>query len=144
MNADHPVGEIYRLMAVARGCRGDLTNNEEIVQACHHAVDVNGLSVVSQAVHAFVPHGLSIALLLAQSHMAVSTWPEYRLATVDLAVCAAGWKAQAIWEELRFCLDPASVELSEGSVALRAPGTPDLLGREPFSPEGDPRTPSQP
>jgi S-adenosylmethionine decarboxylase len=79
---------IHRLSVVARGCRGDLTNNELLTALVRQAAGASGLSVVGETVHAFVPHGLSTALLLAQSHLVLSTWPEYQTVFLDLVVCA--------------------------------------------------------
>lgn len=40
-----------------------------------------------QAVHRFTPQGLSLAILLAESHVAVHTWPEHGTAYVTLTTC---------------------------------------------------------
>ncbi|MGH7228214.1 MAG: S-adenosylmethionine decarboxylase family protein [Nitrospiraceae bacterium] len=111
---------IYQLAIVARGCRGDLTDNEALVATCQRMAEATGLRVVAQTVHAYVPHGVSVALLLAQSHIVVSTWPEHRLATVDLAACDTSVMAlQTAWRELEAYLQPAAIEPSERSIALR-------------------------
>lgn len=77
MMTDQEQVTLHRLSVVARGCRGDLANNQLLTALIRQAAAVSGLSVVGEAVHAFVPHGLFIALLLAQSHLVLSTWPEY-------------------------------------------------------------------
>jgi len=49
-----------------------------------------GLSVVGRQFHAFAPQGdagVTGVLLLAESHLAVHTWPELRAATLDVFVC---------------------------------------------------------
>lgn len=43
--------------------------------------------VGSEAVHRFAPQGLSLAILLAESHVAVHTWPEHGTAYVTLTTC---------------------------------------------------------
>ncbi|MGH3975360.1 MAG: S-adenosylmethionine decarboxylase, partial [Pseudonocardiaceae bacterium] len=70
------------------------------------------------ATFAYVPHGLSVAFLFAQSHLVVSTWPEHRTATVDLAVCADQHAAEAVWGELNRYLQPTTVEVSAQTVNL--------------------------
>ncbi|MGH3710288.1 MAG: S-adenosylmethionine decarboxylase family protein [Pseudonocardiaceae bacterium] len=114
---------IHRLSVVARGCRGDLTNNELLTTLIRQAAVASGLSVVGEAVHAFVPHGLSIALLLAQSHLVLSTWPEYHAVVLDLMVCADGGAALAVWQEIRKYVLPTTFEFTDQSVAmLTVPG----------------------
>jgi S-adenosylmethionine decarboxylase proenzyme len=49
-----------------------------------------GLTVVGRQFHAFAPHGdagITGVLLLAESHLAVHTWPELRAVTLDVFVC---------------------------------------------------------
>lgn len=43
--------------------------------------------VGAEAVHRFTPQGLSVAMLLAESHVAVHTWPELGTAYVTLTTC---------------------------------------------------------
>jgi len=38
--------------------------------------------------HEFQPQGYSVAVLLAESHATVHTWPEYGFATVDYFSCS--------------------------------------------------------
>lgn len=46
------------------------------------------LNRVRKARHAFVPHGLTVALILKESHLVLSTWPERRYAVMSLQLCA--------------------------------------------------------
>ena len=42
-----------------------------------------GLSAVGDRFHQFAPRGVTGTVLLAESHLAIHTWPEERFATVD-------------------------------------------------------------
>lgn len=46
------------------------------------------LTVVNSFVHKFEPHGVSAVLILAESHMAVHTWPEHHYLHIDLFTCS--------------------------------------------------------
>jgi spermidine synthase/S-adenosylmethionine decarboxylase len=50
-----------------------------------------GLTVVAEAFHGFgtegIPSGATGAVVLAESHLAVHTWPELAAVTVDIYVC---------------------------------------------------------
>lgn len=46
-----------------------------------------GATIVSSAFHHFSPHGVSGVLVIAESHIAAHTWPEYRYAAVDCFTC---------------------------------------------------------
>lgn len=48
------------------------------------------------AFHKFSPHGISGVVVIAESHLSIHTWPEYRYAAVDIYTCgnsAKPWKA---------------------------------------------------
>jgi S-adenosylmethionine decarboxylase len=56
------------------------------------AVRAVGLQVVSQLFHTFPgaagqPGGVTAAVLLAESHVCLHTWPEQKAVTVDVYVC---------------------------------------------------------
>jgi S-adenosylmethionine decarboxylase len=109
---------VYRLIVVAHGCRGELRDDGSLLDLARNAATASGLQVVAHTAHAFVPHGLSVALILAQSHLVISTWPEHATATVDLAVCAEREAAHAAWQVVRRHLHPADIEPWEKTIAL--------------------------
>ncbi len=47
----------------------------------------SGATLLSIHVHRFQPHGLSGVAVLAESHLAVHTWPELGYAAVDAFTC---------------------------------------------------------
>jgi S-adenosylmethionine decarboxylase len=46
-----------------------------------------GATVVQTTFHRFAPHGVTGVVLLAESHVAVHTWPERGVAAVDVFTC---------------------------------------------------------
>ena len=72
------------LTADLHDCRGDtalLTDASRLAQLCTLAATGHGLTVVGDRWHAFPGHdgepgGLTGMLLLAESHLAIHTWPE--------------------------------------------------------------------
>ena len=56
--------------------------------------------------HAFQNGGVTAVLLLAESHLAVHTWPEHHFVAVDLFTCGT---AQANIERLTTALRPRAV-----------------------------------
>lgn len=46
-----------------------------------------GGTYVTDVFHAFSPHGLSGVVVIAESHVALHTWPEHRFAAVDIFSC---------------------------------------------------------
>lgn len=58
-----------------------------------HAAKAAGLTVVGECFHHFAPAangqaaGVTGVVLLAESHLAVHTWPEHGVVTLDVFVC---------------------------------------------------------
>jgi S-adenosylmethionine decarboxylase proenzyme len=75
------------------GCRdpaGLMRDGAALSATCEHLATEAGLSVVGRQFHAFAPAGaagLTGVLLLAESHLAIHTWPELGAVTLDVFVC---------------------------------------------------------
>lgn len=69
-------------------CDAEKLNNENhIAQAMHDAAVISGATIVEEVFHTFSPHGISGVVVIAESHLAIHTWPEYGYAAVDLFTC---------------------------------------------------------
>jgi len=114
------------LTADLRGCassRPVMTTPAVLRSTCLAAVAAAGLSAVGELFHPFtpgapqragVPAGITGVVLLAESHLAVHTWPEIEAATLDVYVCNFGAdnsaRAEALLSALIAAFAPASVE----------------------------------
>lgn len=98
---------------VARGCADPLPDAAALARTCSAAVRDAGFDIVAEAAYAFTPHGASVALLLAQSHIVVSTWPEFSAVLVDLAVCGTRDASLKVWASLEGVLLPSASEVIE-------------------------------
>lgn len=58
-----------------------------IEKAMLEAAMAMGATALGHCFHRFSPHGVSGAVIVAESHLAIHTWPEYRYAAVDFEVC---------------------------------------------------------
>lgn len=77
----HILSEFY-------GCDpGELNNPETIKRLMNQAADISGATIVQSVFHMFSPHGVSGVVVVAESHLAIHTWPEYGYAAVDYFSC---------------------------------------------------------
>lgn len=109
------------LTADCHQCQCDprwLQDAELLGQACLDAVRRAGLQPVNQVFHVFPPTprgpgGVTAAILLAESHLCVHTWPELAAVTLDVYVCNFGAdhdaQAQALSDALIALLQPADL-----------------------------------
>ncbi len=79
------------LTADLHGCPAGLpamVDPQALRAVCLQAVREAGLQPVGELFHRFPgPGGVTGAVLLAESHLAVHTWPEHGTVTVDAFVC---------------------------------------------------------
>ncbi len=67
-----------------------LNDMAQIEEAMTEAARRTGATIVNSIFHFFNPHGISGVVVIAESHMAIHTWPEYAFAAVDLFSCGEG------------------------------------------------------
>ncbi|MEX2146463.1 MAG: adenosylmethionine decarboxylase, partial [Candidatus Rokuibacteriota bacterium] len=88
-------GRITRLNALGRhlllelfDCDSDAINNLEFVKAALvEAAKRAQATIVDVVFHEFNPFGVSGVVVIAESHLSIHTWPEYRYAAVDIFSC---------------------------------------------------------
>ena len=69
-------------------CNPNIINNKILVEKFMKEAAVKAGSTIVQSVfHMFQPHGVSGVVVIAESHLAIHTWPEYGYASVDLYTC---------------------------------------------------------
>ncbi|MEQ1685909.1 MAG: adenosylmethionine decarboxylase [Burkholderiaceae bacterium] len=127
------------LTADLRGCpagRAVMLDPAVLREACLAAVRGAGLAPVGELFHRFAPApgadaqapvGITGVVLLAESHLAVHTWPEIAGVTLDVYVCNLGSdnsaKAHALMAALLDAFEPEQVEqhaLQRGQAMLPA------------------------
>lgn len=70
------------------GCdRQQLMDAEHIREGMLKAAEIMGAEVVGSSFHTFEPWGVSGTVTIAESHLAVHTWPEYDFAAVTFETC---------------------------------------------------------
>ena len=106
MEGIHLLGEWY-------GCPADtpeFTRAEALRALCVAAAEHAGLTVVGDRFFQFQPQGVTGTVLLAESHLAIHTWPEAGFVTVDVYVCNFTTdntaKADRVFSELKAILRP--------------------------------------
>lgn len=80
--------EIVHITMVFRSCDFyDLNTSESISSLLLEAARIADMKVIAERVHQFAPSGVTAFLMLAESHLAIHTWPEQGLAIIDLLTC---------------------------------------------------------
>jgi S-adenosylmethionine decarboxylase len=86
VNRLHALGT--HLLLELKDCNSKTLGNLEFVQeTLKNAALEAKATIVEVAFHEFSPFGISGMVVIAESHLAIHTWPEYGYAAVDVFTC---------------------------------------------------------
>jgi len=87
------------ILAELSECNPDIIGDLERVQRVLTEAAVKANAEIRERVfHRFYPHGVSGVVVIAESHLSIHTWPEYKYAALDIYTCGEHtnpWKACA-------------------------------------------------
>jgi len=118
MNGLHLIADLHD----CRCAPGLLLDAAGLERYCVDACSRHGLSVVGHLFHAFTdaagqPAGVTGTVVLAESHLAVHTWPEIGGVTLDVYVCNFSGdnsaRARALFAEVIATFAPERLEKKE-------------------------------
>jgi spermidine synthase len=78
-----------------------LNSVERAEQALRDAAAAGNMTLLDVVTHQFTPHGVSGVALIAESHLALHTWPEYGYVAADFFTCGENADIDAIIDVLR-------------------------------------------
>ena len=105
--------EITQLLVDTYGCEADLDDAEFLKKTLEKASEAIGAKVVREVIHRFSPVGVTVILILAETHISVHTWPEHSYAAVDVFVCGEGKDPYRAWDVIREAMGPESFDIRE-------------------------------
>src|SRR5256714_15152619 len=124
MNGLHLIGDLT-------GCGCDpqrLLDGKSFRAECIAMVEASGLTTMEATFHQFEGSGFTGCIVLAESHLAIHTWPERQGLTLDVYVCNYSAdnsaKARKLFETLVGYFQPTEVarqELDRGEPVLMEP-----------------------
>jgi S-adenosylmethionine decarboxylase len=107
MGSEHSVGAhvLLDLYGVPAARLDDL---EGLRASLEKAARDGGAHVVDSRFSRFLPHGASGVVILAESHVAIHTWPELGFAAVDVFTCGPPDVASRVADHVVTLLAPTS------------------------------------
>lgn len=96
----------FHIIADVSGVPFNTLNNLKFLQDLLKAAAAKAkVAILASPSHKFEPQGVTIGLLLAESHLTIHTWPELNAACIDFFTCGPEDNARAgmqyILDELR-------------------------------------------
>lgn len=77
------------------------------------ATKASRATIISHNFHKFSPYGVSGVVVIAESHVAIHTWPEYNYAAVDIFTCGDTIDPWIIQEHLKEYFESKNVSSME-------------------------------
>jgi S-adenosylmethionine decarboxylase proenzyme len=107
----HVVAEFYN-------CNVDIIKDVmKVEELMIEAAKVTNATIVDVIFHSFNPYGVSGVVVIAESHLAIHTWPEYSFASVDIYTCGdtvEPWKAYEYLEKAFAAQNISVMEMKRG------------------------------
>ena len=91
----------------------DLLNDPDRIRAAIiDAIYAGEATLIDLCVHQFSPHGVTATATLAESHIAIHTWPEHGYFAADLFFCGQG-KPDLAMKLLQTALQAKQIKITE-------------------------------
>ena len=98
--------KIKELLVDMYECEGDLNDEKFLCETLEAAAKKASAKIIKRIVQRFSPTGISVILILAETHISIHTWPEFRYAALDIFVCGKGKDPDAAWIIVKEALRP--------------------------------------
>lgn len=80
----------HHFICEATDCNVELLNNESfLIETLTEACKLGGAGVVSVQSKKFDPQGVTVLVLLSESHCSIHSWPELSYAALDVFTCGS-------------------------------------------------------
>ena len=105
-------------------CDSALLDEMDFIEAAMvDAAREAGANILGRSFHKFTPRGVTGIVAIAESHLAIHTWPEHGYAAVDIFTCGESFApdraAQLIIGSLK-CRNPVTTTIRRGPAASGA------------------------
>ncbi len=101
------------LMIELWDCNESINQPDAVRSAIESGVRDIGATLLNLHVHAFSPQGVTGVATLAESHLALHSWPEHGYLAADVFSCGEHVEPQILVDVLRQWFEPGFVEVKE-------------------------------
>lgn len=79
------------------GCDVEKLDDEQyLIQLLTSGAKQSGATVISVQSHKFDPQGVTVLVMIAESHVSIHTWPEHAFAAADVFTCGPSMDTEKI------------------------------------------------
>lgn len=112
-----PVGN--EISCVMHGLSADkLNDTNQLEKILLDALKKDNFNIIKKMSHSFKPQGYTITVLLAESHTAIHTYPEFSSLYFNLYSCRGRNDGRKTLEYLKKVLNPSYINLNERPIIV--------------------------
>ena len=90
-----------------------INNEKEIEKILKKAVIATNSTLINMQTHRYHPYGFSAIALVAESHISIHTWPEYKYMAIDIFTCGEKTDPYAAVDVFKNAFKPKKIEVME-------------------------------
>ena len=104
----------YQTLIELHGCNKEKINDSALVEkTLLESAKIANLTVVNSTIHNFSPIGVSGVVVIAESHIAIHTWPEHNYVALDFFTCNASYNLKEAIEFIKTTFEAATSSKKE-------------------------------
>ena len=108
----------------------ELLNDPQVIrEALTQAIAVGKVTLIDLCIHQFSPHGVTATATLAESHIAIHTWPEHGYFAADLFFCGAS-KPETAAKVLQKALEARQIKIRELTRGFTSTSLTSIVSQE--------------
>lgn len=112
-----PIG--HEISCVMYGISASLLNNsKKLKDILVGALKKDNFTILDEVSHRFSPQGISIFVLLAESHASIHTYPEYSSLHFNFYSCRGKGDCKRTFEIFRKAINPSSIDFRERDIIV--------------------------
>ncbi len=96
-----------------------LNNNNLLLDTLEKALKKDKFTILGKSDYKFKPQGYTLVILLAESHVAIHTYPEHNSIYFYIYSCRKKDDGQKIYQAIKKVLKPKSVDIAERNVIVK-------------------------
>jgi S-adenosylmethionine decarboxylase len=94
-------------------CSPKINDEDVVAAAIREGVGEIGATLLNLYVHAFSPQGVTAVATLAESHLALHSWPEHGYLAADVFTCGDQVNPRSLVDVLKKWFEPKTLEVKE-------------------------------
>ena len=109
-----------QILAEYYNCDENILGSKKLIDRfLNEAISLSGATTIASTSNTFLSYGISVVVVIAESHVSIHTWPEHKYAAVDIFTCGGNIEPWTIQKYLKHALKSknfSAIEIHRGVI----------------------------